>query len=607
MPSADAASQDQRTSEAPVAGEPHTEAARPGESATGSDSEAAPRRRPLRLTDRGVEVLAAAGAALFALLVSAYRIGVAHTARYPGHADPAFSYGVAQNIAAGRGPNIDYVWHFLVPGTPLHHYAFDYWLPLPSQLMARVLGHGHGLSAVLTLNVLLVALTGAGAYALARTLSDVVWVPAAAAAACLVQPVISAYVMQAESAVYLGVFALPAMAAAVAARRRVWLWPVAGAFAGLAAMSRSEGMLLCVVLGVAALVWQQGGLPRTRTALLRGPGLRVGLLLAGYLVVSAPFLLTNLHHFGSPLPPAASAFPYVSSYEDLYAVHVPRSLSALFDGSPVKFYNLRVTVLNLQLSAAFSAMPPIVSLLVAGLIGSAAVRRFVPAPELASVQPLAGPAVAAGRARRSLVGWLRPALGSSWLVPVGFLLLVTVFECLVAPAVAAAGAIVKVMLTGVPVLLVLAIVQLGRLRLPAVVSAICCAILIGYPLTSMAYHTRATVRVNNGFGRNAAGLAKPLGVEAACLGRPVVLMTRAPWEINQATGISTVMMPTGSLTDILAVARQYGVTDIDNPGVRLKAAALDRALAAGGPFEKSASLGGRKIYRIRATTADAHC
>ncbi|MBV9823922.1 MAG: hypothetical protein JO144_16960, partial [Actinobacteria bacterium] len=513
MTSADAASQDERTS-APAAGEPRTEAVRPGEGAVRSGDDAPPeaaaplpgtRRRPLRLTDRGLEVLAAAGAALFALLVSAYRIGVAHTARYPGHADPAFTYGVAQNIAAGRGPNIDYVWHFLVPGTPLHHYAFDYWLPLPSQLMARVLGHGHGLSAVLTLNVLLVVLTGAGAYALARTLSDVVWVPAAAAAASVVQPVISSYVMQAESAVYLGVFALPAMAAAVAARRRVWLWPVAGAFAGLAAMSRSEGMLLCVVLGVAALVWQVGGgLPRTRTALLRGPALRAGLLLAGYLVVSAPFLLTNLHHFGSPLPPAASAFPYVSSYENLYAVHVPRSLSALFDGSPLKFYNLRVLVLNLQLGAAYSAMPPIVSLLVAGLIGSAAFRSRVPATVADPADP-AVPADPAGRAGHPLVGWLRPVLGSSWLVPVGFLLLVTVFECLVAPAVAAAGAIVKVMLTGVPVLLVLAVVQLGRLRLPAVLSALCCAVLIGYPLTSLAYHTRATIRVNNGFGHTAAG------------------------------------------------------------------------------------------------------
>ncbi len=179
-----------------------------------ADAGTGPTRRPLRLTPRGVEAAAALGAVLLAVLVSGYRIGVAHTARYPGHADPAFSYGVAQNISAGRGPTIDYVWHFLVPGTPLHHYAFDYWLPLPSYLMAAVLGHGHGLPAVLTLNVLLIVGMAAGSYLLARSLTGVPWVPAVVAAAALVQPAVSAYAMQAESAIYLGAFALPAMAAA---------------------------------------------------------------------------------------------------------------------------------------------------------------------------------------------------------------------------------------------------------------------------------------------------------------------------------------------------------------------------------------------------------
>ncbi len=540
---------------------------RPDDGPAGTGRSGAGSARPLRLTPRGVEVLAAACAALLAVVVSGYRIGVAHTARYPGHADPAFTFGVAQNIAAGRGPTIDYVWHFLVPGTPLHHYAFDYWLPLPSQLMARVLGHGHGLSAALTLNVVLVVVMAAGAYALARTLSEVVWVPAVAGAAALVQPVVSAYAMQAESAVYLGAFALPAMAAAIAARRRLWWWPVAGALAGLAAMSRSEGLLLCAVLGVAALVWHSAGRNY----------LRAGLLFGGYLVVSAPYLVANLRHFGSPLPPAANDFPYVSNYEDLFAPHVQHSLSALIAGSPVGFLDLRVHLLDLQLEAAFMAMAPIASVLVFMLLGSSLLRGFPAAVE--------GNPEASAPAGRRWITRLAPVLDSAWLVPVGFLLLVTIFECLIAPAVASGGAIIKVMITGAPVLLVLAVVQLGRLRLPAVLTALCCAALVGYPLTSVAYNSRATIRHNNDIGRGAAGLAAPLRAEADCLGRPVVLMTRQPWEINQATGVATVMLPTGSLDDILQVARQYGVTDIDNPGVRLNAATLAGALAADGPVQ----------------------
>lgn len=541
-------------------------------------------RRQLRLTPRGVELLAGFGALLLAALVCGYRVSVAHSARYPGHADPAFSYGVAENIAAGRGPVIDYVWHFLVPDTPLRHYAFDYWLPLPSQLMALVLRHRPGLPAALELNVALIVLMCAGAYALARSLSDAPWVPAVSAAAALVQPVVSAYAMQAESAIYLGAFALPAMAATIYARRWTALWAAAGAFAGLAAMSRSEGLLLCVVLGVAALLWHEHSRAH----------LRVGLLLAGYLVVSAPYLLTNLSHFGSPVPPAAASFPFITDYENLFAPRVERSPGALFDGGLNQFFELRGHLIDLQLEAVFQAMSPIVSVLVLLLIGSLAVHRD-------------GRRVEPARPGRLRLAAVLPALRSSWLAPVGFLLAVFFLNTLIVPAVAQGGAIVKVMITGVPILLVLAVVQLARLRLNPALTAICCVLLIGYPLTSVAYHSRATIRHNNGIGHAAAALAAPLKAEAGCLGRPVVLMTRQPWEVNQATGVATVALPTGSLAEILEVARRYGVTDIENPAVRLDAPTVARALAADGPLARSAAFGSRKIYRIKAATGGARC
>ncbi|HEY0165585.1 MAG TPA: hypothetical protein VGB75_00955, partial [Jatrophihabitans sp.] len=101
------------------------EADRPAQADAGGP--ASGRWRP-RLTPRGVELLAALAALLLTALVCGYRVSVARAARHPGHADPAFTFGVAQSIHAGRGPNIDYVWHFLVPDTPLRHYAFDYWL-----------------------------------------------------------------------------------------------------------------------------------------------------------------------------------------------------------------------------------------------------------------------------------------------------------------------------------------------------------------------------------------------------------------------------------------------------------------------------------------------
>ncbi len=535
-------------------------------------------RRP-RLTPHGVEILAASGALLLTALVCGYRVSVAQSARYPGHADPAFTFGVAQNIHAGRGPHIDYVWHFLVPDTPLRHYAFDYWLPLPSQLMSLALTSGGGLPAVLKLNVALAVLMCVGAYALARALSDVPWVPAVSAVVALVQPGVSSYAMQAESAIYLAAFALPAMAAAVYARRRVILWPLAGVLAALAAQSRTEGLVLCAVLGVAALAWNE----RNRWFV------RAGLLLLGYLVVSAPYLLTNLSHFGSPFAPASSSFPFVTSYEDLFSPHLPHTLDALLgNGGAQEFVLSRLRGVGSTLRAALGTLDPVTAVLGLLLIGGAL---------------FGGDRVAA-----PLPSWMRAQdmLRSDWLVPAGFVVVTLLSAALVTP-VWSTPAVIKTMVTGAPILMVAALVHLGRGVVTTRTTVACCLALLLFPLLSVANRSRATVRHNNVVGSNVATLIKPLQAEQACLGRPLVLMTRNPWEANQGTGFATVMIPHGSLAEILDTALKYEATDIENPAVRLDKHTVDAALADGGPFLRSAAFGSRKIYRIRATTGGARC
>ncbi|HET6210648.1 MAG TPA: hypothetical protein VFD94_09720 [Jatrophihabitans sp.] len=551
-----------------------------------------------------VEAAWLAAALVFTALVTGYRVSVARGARFPGHADPAFAYGVAQNIHAGRGQTIDYVWQFLVPTDSLRHYAFDYWLPLPSQLMALALdtGRSRGLPAALEMNILMVLLIGVGSYLLARAVSRSPWVPAVAATVAMVQPVVSNYAMQAESAVYFGAFAIAAMAAVLYARRLVWLWLLTGALAGLAAMCRSEGLILLGVLAVAALAWTD----RRRWYV------RLGLLAVGYLVVSAPFLYQNLSHFGSPMPPAASAFPYITQYENLFAVHVPRTLHALLGGSPKAFLELRVSALNAQLSAAFGTLSPVVAVLCLLLAGGAAFQARAsvaldaqpgrsteaqPGHSL-EAQPGRSPVARSGR-------WLAP-VRTDWFVPVAFLLLVFVVDAGVAPVISGAGATVKVMVTGVPILVVAAVVQLGRTRLPVAVTALVCVALLGLPLVTLARDSRSVVRHNNAVGEWVGSQLPALRSEQACLNRPLVLMTREPWEFNQVSGYATVQLPNGSLADILAVARKYGVTDIQNPTYR-PALHQMAALIADGTFSHPSTLSGQLIYRISSTTAGARC
>src|ERR1700730_8605841 len=114
--------------------------------------EAVTRRQPTLLSGVPEPVWALVSAA-FVAAVTAYRLYALRLARYPGHADPAFYYNVAQNLDAGRGPKIDYIWEFLTGQPDLPRYAFDYWLPLPSVLMWIAIHIHQGLASALTVNI----------------------------------------------------------------------------------------------------------------------------------------------------------------------------------------------------------------------------------------------------------------------------------------------------------------------------------------------------------------------------------------------------------------------------------------------------------------------
>ena len=81
-------------------------------------------------------------------------------ARHAGHADPGFYFGTARNLASGRGLTTDYVWEFLSLPAHLHHYAADYWQPLPSILLSlpMLLTGSHSVGTALSAAVLAGAL-----------------------------------------------------------------------------------------------------------------------------------------------------------------------------------------------------------------------------------------------------------------------------------------------------------------------------------------------------------------------------------------------------------------------------------------------------------------
>ena len=151
----------------------------------------------------------------------------------------------AQNLHGGHGATINYIWEFLTGLPDLPSFAFDYWMPLPSVLMSLSLGVHDDLRTALGVSVLMSVLLAVGTYLLARSLSGVFWVPAASAVLVTVQPVVSTYSVQSEASLYLGAFAVLALAAAVRARTRSWLVAGRRRARGPANLSRNEVCCWC--------------------------------------------------------------------------------------------------------------------------------------------------------------------------------------------------------------------------------------------------------------------------------------------------------------------------------------------------------------------------
>jgi hypothetical protein len=459
--------------------------------------------------------------------VTAYRLYAVRDATFPGHADKAFYYHVAGNLSSGHGPNVDYVWHFLSPPKHLTHFAFDYWMPLNSALMAIPMWlFDGGLPTALSVVVVLAAILALATALIARGLTNIRWVPSIAAVVMILIPAITVYSVQAEASLAFAATGALACAAALHARARPRLWLAAGALAALAHLSRSDGLLLAGVVVLCSVAWS------TRPVRLR----RVGMAAGAYLAVMAPYAVVSVLKVGAPLPPAGRYFPFVVDYEDLYRSSTlpgPSDLRAIGLRGNV---DLRLDALVGRWSDLFTQNGAIVTTTLLVLVG-----------------------VAIGTARRDDAGrwWQSP-----WLLPVAYGLAVSFLHIIVTPVVSAAGGWVKSAPLLLPFLVTAALIGIERVTKRAALRAGLVALLIVPSLTQLASESRATITANNFVGQSLAALRATLKGEADCVDGEVVVMTRNPWELTEATGFRSVQIPNESLDVISAEAARWDVTHI---------------------------------------------
>lgn len=253
----------------------------------------------------------------------------------PGYIDAYYYYQIAANYHNGLGLNEISLWNYQLdsfqPGmgsNALLHPAFSYWLPLTSGLIIGSFAiFGVSFFAASLPFVLISALLPPVAYWAGQELFGTnqrrySWVMA------LVMLFPGRYLVYFNTTDNFAPFALIVMVGLVAIYKGItqnprWLW-LAGALGGLAYLSRSEGILLLIVL-VISFAWYRWKNRQEQT--VKGNWLVLGGAVAVGLLIVLLWFVRNLFTFGSLIPGDSSHAIFLRDYNDLFSYSLPLNLN----------------------------------------------------------------------------------------------------------------------------------------------------------------------------------------------------------------------------------------------------------------------------------------
>lgn len=202
---------------------------------------------------------------LIVLSALAFRLALLPSIAHPGIADPNHYFNVAQNLLAGRGLVVDYVWQFNIQPESISH-PDDHWMPLTSYLTAlSMMLFGQSVQGALGLFVLM----GAGApvlsYAAGR-LFGVGHLGSLFAALCTAfLPDLVLRSLQTDTTLpFLGLLGGALLALIWGAQhQRLGVFVLAGGLGGLAYLVRNDAVLLLPLVPAWGLVlWALSGWTR---------------------------------------------------------------------------------------------------------------------------------------------------------------------------------------------------------------------------------------------------------------------------------------------------------------------------------------------------------
>ena len=277
------------------------------------------------------------------LLAIVVRLVTAALIRRPGYMDTAYYAAGAVRLAQGGGLAESFLWHYLDDPTGIPHPGFLYWMPLPSLLAApfaalALAAFPSGSFFLLQvpfalLSALLPPLSYALAWAVARRRLTA-WL---AGLLTLFSGFFFPYWTLPETFAPFALFG--SLALLLAGQESggdgpkltpTLRWLLVGLLAGLAHLTRADGVLMLPVVLLAPLAGSSSQDLRRASCCPRGRLLSVGrhllLVAVGYLLVMGPWFIRNLSVIGAPLSSAGAKTLWLRTYDDLYCYGCDLSL-----------------------------------------------------------------------------------------------------------------------------------------------------------------------------------------------------------------------------------------------------------------------------------------
>jgi hypothetical protein len=258
----------------------------------------------------------------------------------PGYMDAYYYFGGAVQLARGQGFAEPYVWNYLDPIRQLPHPSHLYWMPLPSLVAAPFLWLAERLAGTALPNATLFRMAQIPFVLLASALPLLSYTIAslatpqrrhalAAAGLTLFSGFYFIYWTNTDALALYGLTAGGALLAYSLARSPApihphapsrWLF-LSGLLAGLAHLSRTDGVLLLVVF-LGLILWQSATPLRFAPgAIVRNPQSAIAAfvpILAGYTAIMLPWFLRNFLVVGTPLAPGGTRALWLTEYNDLF-------------------------------------------------------------------------------------------------------------------------------------------------------------------------------------------------------------------------------------------------------------------------------------------------